>query len=184
MIRTIRPSQVQAALAKTDKAARKGLKRGVLEAAALGTELAARQAPVDTGKLKQSFRLRRKGASGHPEIVADAPYAGIVEAGARPHWTPMLPLVRWVRRHAKSFGIAEGQKRSKGKGSAFGAGPEIVAVARAIQRKIGYHGQKPKWVVRGLMPKLRVILKDCVAGQTKRAMMEAASQVGGAGGTP
>lgn len=164
------PAQVGKALTATDRAIRKAQQGAVLEAAAVGAEILSRAAPVDTGRLKQSFRLRRKGASGHPEIVADAPYAGVMEAGARPHWAPLRPLVAWVRRHAGLFNLtARAPKRARRTGR-FQANPGIVSIARAIQRKIAREGTKPRWFVKKSLPRLGQILATLLREAKSKAL--------------
>lgn len=156
IVKLLRAEDVSRELAAADRAAQGATRRAMLEAAAAGAEVLARGAPVDTGRLKQSFRLRRRGEGGHPEIVADAPYAGIVEAGSRPHWAPLAPLVRWVRRNAGRLGLrGAGRNRRSGR---FTAGSSVVRVARAIQRKIARVGTRPRWFVRQRLPALRAIL--------------------------
>lgn len=170
IVRTIGPGQVAGMLRRTQAVIEHEQKLAVLEAAALGAELLSREVPVDTGRLKQSFRMRRKGASGHPEVVAEAPHAGIIEAGARPHWAPLTPLVRWVRRHASAFGIETGGRDRRGRFASAG----VVRVARAIQRKIATRGSKPRWYVRNNLPRLGLILRALLAAAKGKALAKLA----------
>lgn len=165
--RTLTPGQVAGALRRTDATIRAAQGRAVLEAMALGAELLAREVPVDVGRLKQSFRVRRKGPSGYPELQATAPHAGIVEAGSRPHWAPLRPLVRWVRRHAAQFGVSAATGRdAQGRFTSGG----IVRVARAIQRSIAQRGTRPRWYVRRNLPRLGAILRNRLAAAKGRAL--------------
>jgi hypothetical protein len=195
--RTLTPAQVKGVLARTNRVILKNSKRAILEAAALGAELVARDAPVDTGRLKQSVRLRRKGASGHPEVVADAPYAGVVEAGSRPHWAPLQPLVKWVRRHvqgaAKAAGIrvpakvglykgrsarawAAYNRRSRIRSAYVG---EILAMARGVQLKIAHKGTRPTWFTRKNLPRMGKILGEMLAEAKNKSLRD----LSGDGGT-
>lgn len=162
--RTLTPGQVAGALRRTDATIRAAQGRAVLEAMALGAELLAREVPVDVGRLKQSFRVRRKGPSGYPELQATAPHAGLVEAGSRPHWAPLRPLVRWVRRHAAQFGVSAATGRDK-----LTSGG-IVRVARAIQRAIARRGTRPRWYMRRNLPRLGAILRNRLAAAKARAL--------------
>lgn len=152
---------IAARLRKMDANLRRATKLAVLEAAAAGTVVIAKAAPVDRGRLKQSVRLRRRGESGYPEIVVDAPYAAIIEVGSRPHWVPLTPLVGWVRRNRAKFGIT-GDGRTRDKAGRFQASGEVIAIARAIQRSIAMKGTRPRWFVRGSIPTLNRILGDCL----------------------
>lgn len=168
IVKVLKPEDVARTLATTDKVLRGAQRVAVLEAATVGAELLAEAAPVDRGRLKQSFRVRRKGVSGHPEIVASAPYAGIVEMGSRPHWAPLAPLVRWVRRHAKLFNLSSaGTGRDKRGRFTVGA---FVRIARGIQRKIAREGTKPRWFVKQRLPQLSSILNACLHAAKNRAL--------------
>lgn len=165
--RVVGPGQIQALLKATDKRLRDATKGAVIEAAAVGAEIVSRDAPVDTGRLKQSVIMRKRGASGHPEIVAQAPYAGPVEVGSRPHWVPLRPLVGWVRRHASLFGLKGGTQR--GKGGRF-VGGAIITLARKIQRSIARRGTKPKWYMKRNLPRLEQVLKTLMRESKARAL--------------
>lgn len=190
VIRSVSPKDIGKVLARTNKVILGHQKRAILEAAALGSELVARSAPVDTGRLKQSVRLRRKGASGHPEIVADAPHAGPVEAGARPHWAPLRPLIGWVRRKvgaaAKSAGIrvppkvglyrgrsarawAAYNRRSRIRDAYVGG---VLKIARQVQLKIAHKGTKPTWFMRRNLPRMGKILGEMLEAAKIKALRD------------
>ena len=120
--------------------------RGVLSAALAGAEVIAENAPKDLGSLKQSVHA----VKGTPvKIVVDAPHAGIVEMGSRPHVAPLLPLVEWAKRH--------------------GAETEADAyrMAWGIRKKIAAEGTKPTYFVRKSLPKLFRILKGEIEHELK-----------------
>lgn len=141
------------------------------EAALLGAEVVAKAAPVDVGSLKSSIHARETGPRS-AELRADAPHAGIVEVGSRPHWAPLQPLIDWVRRHGKLFGAkrpgrvsttpartAAGQRRRDARiAKNADLEAEVERIARSIQRKIARVGTKPRWFMRDSLPKLRTIL--------------------------
>jgi len=72
------------------------------EAAQAGVAVIARAAPTDMGELRRSVHATRV-SQGESRVVIDAPHAGIVEAGSRPHTPPLAPLIAWVRRHRMVF---------------------------------------------------------------------------------
>lgn len=127
-------------------------KRKMLSAAHLGTEILASAAPVDVGTLKSSMHV--EGGIDAPRIVIDAPHAATVELGSRPHTPPLQPLIDWVKRHRGSFGIKGRGTQRNAKTGRFEVSAEIVAIARAIQQKIAREGTKPRFFVRGAIPKL------------------------------
>lgn len=112
--------------------------RGIVSAALLGAEVIARRAPKDLGNLKRSSHaeITPSGA----QIVVDAPHAGAVELGSRPHWMPLQPLLDWAKR---KVGAADAYR-----------------FAKAVQMKIARLGTKPTYFVRKSLPALRAILKS------------------------
>lgn len=139
----------------------------ILEAAHLGAEIVARAAPVDLGSLKTSVHVveTSKGAL----IVIDAPHAGIVEMGSRPHTPPLGPLIAWVKRHRAAFGIEGRGTQRDGRGR-FTASPAVIAAARAIQRKIALYGTRPRYFVRNSIPALVRALGWSIAKRNARRM--------------
>ena len=157
------------AAAKIRKRAREIVRdRGaIVEAAHLGAEIIARAAPVDLGSLKSSIHVESLPTGAR--IVIDAPHAAAVEFGSRPHTPPLAPLIAWVKRHRAAFGIAgRGTKRdTRGR---FTASPEVIAAARAIQRKISIYGTKPRYFVRNSIPALVRAIGWAIAKRNARRM--------------
>tara|TARA_R110000824_G_scaffold14495_1_gene61620 strand:- start:323 stop:823 length:501 start_codon:yes stop_codon:yes gene_type:complete len=58
---------------------------------------AVRKAPVDTGNLRGSIKIRKKTL--RRDIAASVNYAGAVESGARARWYPVGSMQPWARRH-------------------------------------------------------------------------------------
>jgi len=135
------------------------VRAAVHEAALLGAEIEARAAPVDVGALKSSIRATRESAT-KSVVIASAPHAAIVERGSRPHVPPLQPLIDWVRRHVKTLRI----RRARDRRGRFTAASEqqIENVARAIQRKIMFHGTRPTWFIRNTLPRQRRALERIV----------------------
>jgi hypothetical protein len=117
----------------------KAVIRGVASAVLLSAEIVARAAPKDLGNLKRLVRGVVESPGGFVE--ASAPHAIDVEMGARPHWTPIAPLVAWARRH----GAANLN--------------EAFRMAKGIQAKIARFGQAPTYFMRKTLPKQRKVLQ-------------------------
>lgn len=125
----------------------KAIERGVLRAKTLGLTILVERSPVDQGQLRAAWRITEDG------IINDAPHAGIVENGARPHPVGpagILALTDWAMRH----GATDEQ--------------EAEAIAHAIAWKIRHHGQAPTYFVRDSQRELRKILKVEVEQQLKK----------------
>lgn len=198
--RTISAKDVTKVLAHTRKTIRKAHQRAILEAVALGAELVATRVPVDTGALKRSIRLRRKGKSGHPEIVAEVPHAGVIEAGGRPHWAPLRPLIAWVRRKvgraAKELGVRVPGRVGVYRGRTAAAWRRythrsmrrqqyvdgVLLTARWVQRKIASKGTKAHWYMKNSLPDLRRILGAKHAEAETKVNRDLGN--GGGGGSP
>lgn len=106
-------------------------------------------------------------------IVADAPYAGNVEVGSRPHVPPLEPLIRWVKLRGMQGLMSSGRlQRLAGTTTAYnarsvagqfrrmekGGSVDVDApeqIARAIQQAIAKHGTKPHWFARRALPGIR-----------------------------
>jgi hypothetical protein len=168
---TVDPARFGAVFRANEHARMERVAGAGYEAALLGAEVVAKAAPVDVGSLKSSLHARQTGPRS-AELVADAPHAGVVEVGSRPHTPPLQPLIDWVRRHHRSFRIRRAAKVRIGPARTASAQrrrdarvahndtreAEIEAVARAIQRKIARFGTRPRWFMRSQLPKLRKIL--------------------------
>lgn len=150
----IAPGQLGAVLIASVKRHRAAIDRGIQKGAALGAGLLARKSPVDEGLFKNAWR-----AYGN-EIRNPAPYAGIIERGARPHLPPLEPLLGWVERHASDLGVSSGDER------------EVLDVANAIRFKIAREGQKPTWLVRDSLGQLRDIARAEIESELRRSLAQ------------
>jgi len=129
---------------------RQGFERGLLESMHKAKRTLQRRTPVDRGQMKSAWRINKNITKF--SLINDAPYAGIIEAGARPH--PVSEEGResirlWVSRHFP------GQTEQ-----------ELDGITMAIVHKLRTKGQKPTWFVRDSMDK---IVKD-MATLVRRAM--------------
>lgn len=122
-----------------------------------------RLSPVDRGLLKNAWRIQR--GPGFVELVNNAPYAGVIERGARPHpvsaegW---LAIYRWVLRKFKSQIRFVTQRKQQGplpQGARRAPGRKQADVAAEITDRIVWKiqkfGQKGRFIVRDSMPTLQ-----------------------------
>lgn len=81
---------------------------------------AKEEAPVSSGRLRQSIQIQEQGEN---EILVgtNLEYAPYIEFGTEPHYPPIEPLKKWVRR---KLNVEED-------------------VAYAVQQKIGQEGTEP-----------------------------------------
>lgn len=96
--------------------------------------------PVDQGLYAQSwdFSIDEKQA-----ILGNyAPYAAIIEHGARPHTPPIAPLLEWAKRVLKD--PSQPPEYS----------PRVWRLARGVQHKIAEHGQKPLHILENDLPNI------------------------------
>lgn len=154
------------------------LKEGALRAAHRGHAHLVGQTPVDQGQLRNSWRVvDRRAQSLSPgaveelaEIINDAPHAGVVELGARPH--PVSPegwdaIYEWVRRH---FGFTVGgSSEMRRVGGETGEDPVLSEITWGIVHKIAREGQRPTYFVRDSMPELKRLLDLEVKKAIRRA---------------
>lgn len=129
-----------------------------LDAAYATLRPVARATPVDLGEMKNAWTVREGPGEVAAELRNDAPHAGIVELGARPHWPPFEPIFEWALRHAGDLALggvvkigSQAFRKSKS-GNLFYKGQsslddddveEVRRFAYALCAKIAREGQKP-----------------------------------------
>lgn len=119
-------------LEKKKKAVHRGIARSISDLVAAS--------PVDTGLYAASwdFTVDEMGA-----VIGNyAPYAGVIEDGARPHRPPIGPLLAWAKRVTGSSAQPPDYDR------------QCWALAIAVQKKIEEHGQEPKHILKNTIPKI------------------------------
>jgi len=137
--------------------------RGAMYPAALrGEPIVAEATPSDRGHARQAWesRVTPEGAA----LQNDWPYIGILEMGSRPHWPPIMPILRWLVRK-EGLDLAGG---SRSFNDLSEVPSQTYAVARAIQATIAREGTKPHHMVQNNLPKLRSIAKDEVEKVLRR----------------
>ena len=152
----IKPSEVGAVLAAIARRVPVHVERGLRVAAERGMTHLRERSPVGVaGAYRAAWTVQRE-LHGWA-IENDAPYAGIIERGARPHkvseegWNS---IYLWVLRVLKG-GLVDKQKERKDRGLKRKTQAELAAeITWAIVKKIEKHGQRPRWLVRDSMPRL------------------------------
>lgn len=163
----IQAKDVPAILLGRDRKVREATLRGVRMAAQRTKSILVSRTPVDTGQLKNTWR-KRDISSIHAgkytnlqgpvaEVYNDAPHAGIVEMGARPHGVNAegrASILRWVERHFSGL-----------------SPQEMEGIVFAIVAKLKKHGQKATYFVRNSMPEV----EKAVHAEIERAIAQAAA---------
>lgn len=105
--------------------------------------------PVDTGLYAASwdFTVTEKSVI----LGNHAPYAGVIEYGARPFTPPLAPLLAWAKRVLTGQVDENGDKIETGQPES-GYSPEVRALAIATQRKIAQFGMAPRHVLENAIP--------------------------------
>lgn len=138
----LKPEELAGVLKAQARALPQAVRLGVRAGAMRGQAHMPKQTPVDQGQLRNSWRVGvTQGFEGSVQaaLYNDAPHAGIVEQGARPHAVSqegIEALAAWAQR---KLGLDE--KAARG-------------VAYAIAAKIKAEGQAPTYFTRGQMPEL------------------------------
>lgn len=131
------------------------------EAAHAQMRVVKRDMPVDRGELKaglevKSFRRPGRGTDrSEVRLESNAPHAGVSELGARPFWPPIKPLYEWAQRKAGDLGLASLAKGGRSKSISRHTAAEtanIMAFAKAVQRKISRVGLKPHYSMKKSLP--------------------------------
>lgn len=134
---------------------------GLYRAALRALPLVVEATPSDRGLARGGWQVDK--VAGGADLRNDAPHAGILEAGSRPHRPPLEPILRWV---VRVFGIGlEGGRRSYSDESDVPA--RTKAVAWAVTEKIAEHGTEAHWMVRGNMRKLAQYAREEVERMLK-----------------
>lgn len=146
----------------TSMAAPQAIRNGMVTAAERHKSFLKVKSPVDTGRLKGGWQSvpTAKGVL----VFDDAPYAGVVERGARPHGVNeegRQAIREWIRRklvrisvaNTKSHGPARTMRtRMLTRGEAQDD-PEVERILQAILKKLATVGQEGKFIVRDSLPK-------------------------------
>ena len=158
---SLKPRGVSKELAARQARTVKVINAALREAAHFGRTMAVQAVDqagkVDQGQYRNSFRVIQGKASGQFQgwdMLADAPHAGIIEGGARPH--PVSPegidsIAQWARR---KLGLSE---------------EEAHQAAIAIAWKLRHKGQEGTFIIRDLVPALGRALRHIAETKLRRS---------------
>ena len=181
---------IKASVGKNARAVQRGVRRGAMR----GIAILTRKTPVDQGIMKNAWKYVEVGGSvGSPvigRIENKAPHAGIIERGARPHMPPLEPILEWVKRHLRNFGMraptfrqpkfgpwrnAKAYVRHEKRLVAHAAAvadfeDDVLKLAEAIRWKIFKYGSQPHWIVKSSLEDLKALVNDEVNKAIARAI--------------
>lgn len=139
----------------------RALLRGSHRGAHRARALMVAKTPVDTGQLRASWKVKKGSVSGTrrkavlAELINDAPHAGIVEKGARPHKVNragIKALTAWAWRHFP------------------GADPKFIRrIVWGVVKKLRTKGQKPTHFVKNNRKEAERMLRVEVEKEVARA---------------
>lgn len=112
---------------------------------------------TDTGHYKNAWKVQKTGRGA--SVVNDAPYAGIIEMGARPHKVSKAgieAIAKWVERKLL---VAQGpvHEKKSASGRITRKNPSVdksgaMSIAYAIAKKIEREGVKGRFIARDALP--------------------------------
>jgi hypothetical protein len=130
------PEQLERALREQAKAFPDVMRKGATAAARRGQSHMVGKTPTDQGQARNSWRVHHGAV---PKLENDAPHAGIIEMGARPHKVSaegIENIAGWARRQ-----LGLGEKAA-------------LSFAHALAKKIERVGQAPTYFVRNELKEL------------------------------
>lgn len=183
----LEPNQLKPTLRRHAKATLKAVQRGIIRGAFAGERVLVKATPVDQGEMRRAWHVRKTGRKNQPAVlINDAPYAGIIERGARPHkvgFAGWEQIYSWVYRHHAYFAATRTKKgRAKrmkkyvmevtsqrsGAQAETGFDPVISAITWGIVKKIEKEGSRARFFVRDSIPELTVLTSQQVEKRLKR----------------
>lgn len=136
----VTPAQLASDLRKRTRTLPKEIQKGIVSGMHRGRTLLSRKTPVDVGQMKASWRINPHTLA----LVNNAPHAGIIEGGARPHKVNRAgreALERWAMRQ-----LQVDEKTAK-------------AVAQGVINKLAKEGQKGHFITRDSLPDLAKMVR-------------------------
>ena len=134
------PSYDKGQLLKRQK---KQIYEAVYEACLKSVEPMAERSPVDTGLYASAWSVK-KVSKNEIQFGNTAPYAEIIEHGAKPHKVPLQPLIEWSARQLQ----------------VPADDPEARRMGFAVMKKIETEGIEPKYILEnGLEEVIMPIIK-------------------------
>jgi hypothetical protein len=161
----VSPDQLPAALARAARNAGDGVRRGLRVGLERNRAFLKGQGPVYEGHYRNAWQVQTSAAGG--EVVNDAPHAGIIELGARPHPVSeegVEAIREWVRRKVVVIATPKGRTRRLSRAEAE-TDPEVEEIVRRIVHKLRTVGQAGQFVVRDQLEELgRQVLTEIERG--------------------
>jgi hypothetical protein len=166
----IKATQVGATLQAFQGKVPVAIRAGLQVAAQRGKTHLQQQSPVGVaGAYRAAWHVKRE-LNGW-SLENDAPYAGVIERGARPHkvsaegwaaiWLWVKRVLAWqvrVERADRNFYFKKRRTLEQ----------ITTDITWAIVKKIEKHGQKPRWIVRNSMPLLAKWMQHEVDRQVRQ----------------
>lgn len=121
------PSYDKGRLLKRQK---KHIYESVYEGCLKSVEPMAERSPVDTGLYASAWSVRKINKN-EIHFGNTAPYASVIELGAKPHKAPLQPLIEWSARQLQ----------------VPADDPEAKRMGLAVMKKIEREGMEPKYVL-------------------------------------
>lgn len=180
---SIKPGQLGATIRKGAVANQKAVQQGVAVAAQRTVAHLKRISPVYDGLFKNAWKVITSGRLG-AFITNDAPYAGVIEAGARPHGVSAEgreAIREWVRKKVTLINVYKGpgkgkqgpvhkRTRSLTRNEADGEfAPWVDEITNAIIHKLATKGQKGLWLVRDNLPLFYRWVREAINEQLIKA---------------
>jgi len=159
----LRPEEVPGLLKRHAKEMPEAIARGAMAAAHRARTRLVRVSPVDLGQYKNSWAIKdiKSGNVRNISVINDAPHAGIIELGARPHKVNAAgieALKEWAKRHMLLAAV-KSARRYRGKKAKAELMSQIdeaaLRIAFAIAKKIEKRGQKGRFIVEKEMPTIQ-----------------------------
>lgn len=150
--RNVEAEQWGAVVRHDEAERRQEIQRALYRAALRGEAIVAEATPVDRGHARNAWYVQPM-PDGSVILANDWPYIGILERGSRPHYPPLMPILRWLVRK-EGLDLAGGRRSFE----TFDEVPYTTYLAaKAVQEKIGQEGTKPHRMVADNLDQLTTI---------------------------
>ena len=147
----VHPSKLGAVFRAGAKRALAATREAAVVAAERGRALLVRRSPVYLGLFRAAWKVTR---GREPTITNSAPYAGVIERGARPHAVSqegIEAIAEWAR---LKLGLDEKESRN---------------VAYGVAKRLAAEGQEGHFLVRDALPMLTAYYASAVEDALRRA---------------
>jgi hypothetical protein len=101
---TITTAELPAAMQREIQRNKQASILAMIDTARQAERIVVNESPTDQGIFREAWRVVETLVGA--ELINDAPHAGIVEEGSRPHRPPSQPIREWIIRNMARIGIA------------------------------------------------------------------------------